>query len=168
MFFFNKPSIFFPNSVVNSVLTSLDSPSLEYNTLIGSAAAAAEAAAAAAAAAFLLVWMLAEVSCFLLAGALRPRPLVPRLPTPLVSSSAARANRSLYSFYVAKWLKTQVKIKANSKKQKNDNTNFGAVVTVHKSLLQCSLHGVLHVEASAGAVAVSTTPPEMLQMAEQL
>lgn len=65
-------------------LTSLDCSSLENTLLMGS---------------LFFLWLLFELfESFLLAGGFRPRPLVPRRPTPLVSSSAAKANNSLYCF----------------------------------------------------------------------
>lgn len=67
------------------VLTSLDCSSLEYTLLIGSEF-------------FLLLLFVLFVS-FLFGGGLRPRALPPRRPTPLVSSSAANANKSVYCFY---------------------------------------------------------------------
>lgn len=66
-------------------LTSLDCSSLENTLLMGS---------------LYFLWLLFELfESFLLAGGFRPRPLVPRRPTPLVSSSAANANKSLYCFW---------------------------------------------------------------------
>lgn len=75
--------------------TSLDSPSLEYTLLMGSLT-------------FLLL-LFELFASFLFAGGFRPRPLVPRRPTPLVSSSAANANKSLYCF-----LKKKTKISLNN------------------------------------------------------
>lgn len=69
--------------------TSLDSSSLENILFIGSEF-------------FLLLLFVLFVS-FLFGGGFRPRPLVPLRPTPLVSSSAAKANKSVYCFW--KWVK---------------------------------------------------------------
>lgn len=51
---------------------------------------------------FFLLLLFELFVSFLAGGGFLPRPLVPRRPTPLVSSSAARANRSAYCFYKSK------------------------------------------------------------------
>lgn len=41
-----------------------------------------------------------------------------------------------------------------------------AITAVRKSLLQGTLHGVLHVQTGARSVAMAAAAPEMLQMAQ--
>lgn len=134
-------------------LTSLDSSSLEYTLVIGSAF-------------FLLLLFVLFVS-FFDGGGFRPRPLDPLRPTPLVSSSAANANRSVYCFWKEQEIEHDESIQGNRIRATTD-THFCTVAAVRKRLLQSTLHCILNVQTGTSAVTMSTTSSEMFQMAEQL
>lgn len=71
--------------LLSSSLTSLESSSDVYIVLTGSE--------------FFLLLALELLESFFDVGCLRPRPLPPRRPTAVVSSSAAKENKSLYCFW---------------------------------------------------------------------